>query len=231
MIKVELEKFQGPLDLLLQLIENQRLDISQVALAQVTDQYLNYLDSAIDISATELADFLIVATKLLVIKSKTLLPDLVDDEEDSAEQLEEQLKMYKDYLDASKVIEQLITTDQYCFSREKIALSLEPTFSPPPGLKKHDLSSAFLEVLSRIDYVVNLPKKILEKTVSLSEIVTDIRTNLARLKKMSFSNILIEAKNRTEMVVCFMAILELIRSGEVAVNQKGIFDDIMIEKI
>ena len=76
MKEIKLEKFQGPLDLLLRLIEGQELDISQVSLAQVTDQYLNYLDSAKNISATELADFLVIATKLLVIKSKILLPQL-----------------------------------------------------------------------------------------------------------------------------------------------------------
>ena len=76
--KIELEQFQGPLDLLLQLIEGQKLDISQVSLAEVTDQYLAYLDGVHDISATELADFLLVATKLLVIKSKLLLPQLAD---------------------------------------------------------------------------------------------------------------------------------------------------------
>jgi len=87
MYQIKLEQFNGPLDLLLCLIEDEKLDISQVSLAKVTDQYLSYIERSENISATELADFLVIATKLLVIKSKTLLPDLVDGEEDSAEQL------------------------------------------------------------------------------------------------------------------------------------------------
>ena len=227
--KIELEKFQGPLDLLLQLIEQKEVDISQVALAEVTDGYLAYLDRAIDISATELADFLVVATKLLVIKSKTLLPQLADDEEDSAEQLEAQLKMYKDYLDASRIVEKMLGKN-ILFSREKIAYNFEPTFSPPKELKADDLANIFTEILHRIDYVVNLPQKIMKKAVTLKERVASIREAIFKVQKINFREVLISASDRTEVVVSFMALLELIKSGEVAVNQKGVFDDIIVEK-
>ena len=80
MYEIKTEQFQGPLDLLLSLIESQKLDISQIALAQVTDQYLTYLDQSQDIGATELADFLVVATKLLIIKSRILLPQTADED-------------------------------------------------------------------------------------------------------------------------------------------------------
>lgn len=229
--KIALEKFEGPLDLLLQLIESREMNISQIALAEVTDGYLAYLDSHQDINATELADFLVVATKLLVIKSKTLLPLLVDDEEDSAEQLEAQLKMYKDYLDASKNLEKIISANNFLFSRDRVAVNFEVTFSPPKLLKADDLSSLYAEILNRIDYIVNLPQRVLEQTVSLKEKVTSIRDIIFKLKKINFSEILINAQNRTEMVVSFMALLELIKSGEVAVNQVGVFDEIYIEKV
>ena len=231
MYKIELEQFQGPLDLLLQLIEGQKLDISQVSLARITDQYLAYLDGVNDISATELADFLLVATKLLVIKSKLLLPQLADEEEDSAEQLEAQLKMYKDYLDASKIIEEIIGRKRFCFSREKIAFNFKPAFSPPASLTSDDLKSFFEEILSRIDYIVNLPQQIMHQVVTLREKVSDIRNVLSKLDKISFKNILSGAKSRADAIVCFMALLELIKNNEVAVNQKGIFDDIIIEKV
>jgi len=228
--KLELEKFQGPLDLLLQLIETREMDISQVALAQVTDQYLAYLDNHQDISAIELADFLVIATKLLVIKSKTLLPQLADDEEDSAEQLEAQLKMYKDYLDASKKIEKIINSNNFLFSRDKISFNYEPTFSPPKSLVADDLKMIYLEILGRIDYVVNLPQRVMEQTISLKEKVTSLRDIIYKLKKINFKDVIVEAKTKTEVVVSFMALLELIKSGEVAVNQVGVFDDIFVEK-
>ncbi|NCN07170.1 segregation/condensation protein A [Candidatus Falkowbacteria bacterium] len=228
--KIDLEKFQGPLDLLLQLIEKKEMDISQVALAEVTDQYLAYIDSHQDIGAIELADFLVIATKLLVIKSKTLLPQLVDDEEDSAEQLEAQLKMYKDYLDASKNIEKIIASGKFLFGRDKISVNMEATFSPPKSLVVDNLASIYAEILGRIDYVVNLPQKVMQQTVTLKEKVNNIRDIILRLKKINFRDVLIDANNKTDMVVSFMALLELIKSGEIAVNQAGVFDDIHIEK-
>jgi len=228
--KIDLEKFQGPLDLLLQLIEKKEMDISQVALAEVTDQYLAYIDSHQDIGAIELADFLVIATKLLVIKSKTLLPQLVDDEEDSAEQLEAQLKMYKDYLDASKNIEKIIASGKFLFGRDKISVNMEATFSPPKSLVVDNLASIYAEILGRIDYVVNLPQKVMQQTVTLKEKVNNIRDIILRLKKINFRDVLIDANNKTDMVVSFMALLELIKSGEIAVNQAGVFDDIHTEK-
>lgn len=229
--KIELEQFQGPLDLLLQLIEGQKMDVSQVALAEVTDQYLSYLDQLENIDAAELADFLVIATKLLIIKSRIILPQIVDDEEDSADQLEAQLKMYKDYLEASKVIEKIINEKRFCFSRDKIAYQFEPAFSPPQLFKAVDFPPIFMEILNRVEYVVNLPKKIMDKAVSLKQMVSKIKNNLSKVKKMSFRNVLLEAESKTEVVVCFVALLELIKKGEIAVNQKGIFDDILIEKV
>lgn len=230
MYQIQLNQFSGPLDLLLSLIEEQKLDISQVSLAKVTDQYLAYLDSQTEISANELADFLVIATKLLVIKSKILLPQLADEEEDSAEQLEAQLKMYKDYLEASQNIEQLIKKGRLLFSRERIAWNFEPTFSPPQELQVKELKSFYEEILKRLDYIVSLPQKVMKQTITLKEKVTKIRELISKLKNVNFKDILTDAKSRTEMVVSFMALLELIKSGEIAVNQGGIFDDIYVEK-
>lgn len=231
MIKVELEQFQGPLDLLLQLIEEQKLDISQLALAQVTDQYLNYIDNNDQIDAMELADFLVVATKLLVIKSRILLPQINDEEEDSAEELENQLKLYKEYLKASKLIENILDQKKFSFSRDKLLIKAEKFFSPPTKLGPSDLRDFFVAILDRIDYIINLPEKIMAKTVSLKEMVDKISFSLANFKKINFNSVLVDIQNKQDAVVCFMALLELIKSGQAAVTQKSIFDDILIEKI
>jgi len=229
--QIVLDKFSGPLDLLLQLIEQEELDISQVSLAKVTDQYLAYLDANKDLPAGELADFLTVATKLLVIKSKLLLPQMADEEEDSAEQLEAQLKMYKEYLAASKKIEALLTEKKYSFTRERLPLDFRPAFSPPPSLGVGDLTAVFEEILKRIEYVTSLPRKIMERVVSLQETVSGIREALSRAQKMSFKEVIANAKSKHEVVISFMALLELIKSGEAAVKQKGIFDEIEVEKV
>jgi len=231
MYQIKTDQFSGPLDLLLRLIEEQKLDISQVALAKVTDQYLSYLDNNPNLSALELADFLVVATKLLVIKSKILLPELADDEEDSAEALEAQLKMYQEYLAASKHILKLLEQQNFCFSREKPALNFEPVFSPPQKLIAAHLKDFFQEILQRLDYLVNLPEKVLAKAVSLGEMVSNIRGALGNLAKINFKEMLKTAKSKNDIVVCFMALLELIKSGEIAVSQKGIFDEIEVERV
>lgn len=231
MYKINLEQFQGPLDLLLDLIENQKLDISQVSLAKVTDQYLAYLDSAENIGAVDLADFLVVATKLLVIKSKALLPQMADDEEDSAEQLEAQLKLYKDYLDASKKVEAMIGQKRFAYSREKIVFNFPPVFNPPENLAAGDLQSAFVEILDRVDYIVNLPEQIIKKTVTLKEKLFDLRAALSHARQINFREILTDVDSKAEAVVCFMALLELIKNNEVAVTQRSVFDDILVEKV
>lgn len=230
MLNFELEKFSGPLDLLLQLIEQEELDISQVALAKVTDQYLAYLDAQQDLPATELADFLTIATKLLVIKSKTLLPQMADDEEDSAEQLEAQLRMYKEYLEASKKIEQMIAAKRFIFTRDRLAVDFRPSFSSPPGLASEGLREVFEEILRRVEYVTSLPEKIMERVVSLREMVEGIRGALSQASKLSFKEVIQGAKSKHDVVVCFMALLELIKSGEAAVSQAGVFDEIQVEK-
>ncbi len=231
MYKIELEQFSGPLDLLLQLIEGQKLDISSVAMAEVTDQYLSYLDAHPDISTTDLADFLVIATKLLVIKSRTLLPQVEEDEDDMAGDLELQLKMYKEYLDASKKIEQIISEKHFCFTRERVAYNFVPSFSSPENVSVDDLREAYLEIIKRVDYVVNLPQRVMEKVVSLSEMVSHIRGKLTEFQKTDFRSIVATATCKSDVVVCFMALLELIKSGEAMVNQSSIFDEIKIERI
>ncbi|MFA5020513.1 MAG: segregation/condensation protein A [Patescibacteria group bacterium] len=231
MLNYALEKFSGPLDLLLNLIEQQELDISQVALAKVTDQYLAYLEDRNDLPADDLADFLTIATKLLVIKSKLLLPEMADEEEDSAEQLEAQLKMYKEYLEAAKKVEALLAENKRFFTRERLPLDYRPKFSPPAGFEPADLAVIFAEILKRIEYITQLPEKIMERVMSLKEMVDGIRSALAAAQKMSFREVTAQAKSKAEIVVCFMALLELIKSGEAAVNQAGIFDEIEVERV
>ncbi|MFA6918777.1 MAG: ScpA family protein [Patescibacteria group bacterium] len=231
MYKIELEQFSGPLDLLLQLIEGQKLDISSVALADVTDQYLAYLDAHPNIPAQDLADFLVIATKLLVIKSRTLLPQVEEDEDDMAGDLELQLKMYKEYLDASKKIEKIISEKHFCFTRERVAYNFEPSFSPPENVSVDNLRDVYLEIIKRVDYVVNLPQRVMERVVSLSEMVTHIRQKLTEFQKTDFRSMITHATCKADVVVCFMALLELIKSGEAIVDQGSIFDEITIEKI
>jgi len=110
--KVQIEQFQGPLDLLLRLIEKEKLDITEVALSKVTEQYLKHLELIEESLPEDLADFLVIATKLLYIKSKALLPYLYPEDDDETD-LAEQLKMYKLFLEAAKKLDQTIKVKKF----------------------------------------------------------------------------------------------------------------------
>jgi len=108
MHKIKIEDFEGPLDLLLQLIEKQKMDINQISLAKVTEQYIHFIESSDGISPGELADFLVIAAKLLLIKSRSLLPYLESEDEDSGFELEKQLKMYKLFAEAAERVRSIL---------------------------------------------------------------------------------------------------------------------------
>ena len=122
MLNIKINSFEGPLGLLLQLIEKEEMDITQVSLAKIADQYIEYINEADNINPEEMADFLVVATRLLLIKSKALLPFLYPEEEEEIKDLEFQLKMYKEFLEAMKKIEALIGRKRFMFPRKRIHL-------------------------------------------------------------------------------------------------------------
>jgi len=234
MHKIKVEEFEGPLDLLLQLIEDQKLEITKVSLAQVTEQYIQILNQSAQnqIKASELADFLVVAARLLLIKSRALLPFLEwGDEEDEEEDLTKQLKIYKEYLEASKVVQALISKKQFSFSRAKLLTDKEVEFAPPPKLVKDKLAKTFEEIIKALDPFLNLPTEVVKKTINIQEKITQLRKKIFKQANTKFSDILKEAKDKTEVIVSFLALLELIKQKTVVVKQSEIFDDIEIERL
>lgn len=228
MYKVAIEKFQGPLDLLLRLIETEELDISQVSLAEVTGQYINYLEQIERESPEALADFLVVAAKLLYIKSKTLLPSLEIEEE--AIDLEYQLKIYREYLEASKNIQKIIAKKKFAYAREKAVL-LEPIFAPPKKLAKKDLAELFRSVLHRLEPIIKLPERSLKKVISIKDKISQIRQIVLSKMSLKFDELLGNGEDKTERIVSFLALLELIKQRDIEVDQGNLFTDITIKKI
>lgn len=232
MYKVKIEQFEGPLDLLLQLIEQQQLEITKISLAEVTEQYIQILHQAAErqIKATELADFLVVAARLLLIKSKALLPFL-QWEEDEGEELTQQLKIYKEYLDATKTVQGIIKKKHFIFSREKLLTEQDIGFSPPPKLVATKLAQVFNEILHGLEPLLNLPTEVMRRTVNLQEKIAQLREKIYHQATTNFSDILKEAKDKAEVIVSFLALLELIKQKVVVAKQVTTFDDIKIEKI
>src|SRR3989339_84496 len=145
-MKIKIEKFEGPLSLLLKMIEQEELDITEINLAGIADQYIEYIKNNNNISPDNMADFLVIAAKLLFIKSKALLPYIYAEEEEDLEDLEKQLKMYKEFLEAAKKIEKMLGKKKFMFAREfnrKVALANTHSFSPPKKLQISDILEIF----------------------------------------------------------------------------------------
>src|SRR3989338_572757 len=136
MYKTKVAQFEGPLDLLLSLIEQRQLDITTIALAEVTEQFLQYLKQLQSIDPTALADYLSIAAKLLVIKSKAILPtlELETEEEDAGFDLESRLLLYKQYKEAAKSLKDLDNRRKQSFSRS-ITFEQKISFYPDPDIK------------------------------------------------------------------------------------------------
>ncbi len=232
MHKIKVQNFEGPLDLLLQLIEQEKLEITQVSLAAVTEQYIQILNQSTkdQIKTEELADFLVVAARLLLIKSRALLPFL-EPEEEEGEELTRQLKIYKEYLEASKVIQKIIGKKQFCFSREKLLTTEEIAFAPPPKLTASKLTAIFQAIITGLEPLLALPTEMVKKTINIQEKIQQIREKIYKNATTRFSEILKESKNRNEIIVCFLALLELIKQKIIMVKQDKIFEDIIIERL
>lgn len=232
MHKVKIEHFEGPLDLLLQLIEQNKLDVTKVSLSGITEEYIKVVNNSSDsIPPYELADFLLIAAKLLLIKSKALMPYLAWEDEEDGQDLESQLKMYKEYLEASKKVQKLLSKKKFSFYREKFWVSSDVGFQPPEGLNTDKLSSIFKGIIEGLTPFVDLPKSVIRRTINIQEKISRIRDLILKESQLSFTKILKEAKDKTEIIVSFLAILELMKQKELIVKQENIFDDIIIEKI
>lgn len=228
--KIKLEHFEGPLDLLLHLIEGQEMDITQVSLANVADQFISYVETSGELIPEEAADFLVVAAKLLLIKSKAILPSLqIDDEE--ASDLEKQLKIYKQYYDASKIINEIIKKRRFSFARLKPIRVFTPKFSPPEDLKPPEMRNIFIEILKRIEPIVNLPKEVIRKTITISEKIQQIKNFIIREVSFNFKKLLSSGGTKTEVIVAFLAMLELVKQRTIIVQQTEMFEEIEIRAL
>lgn len=228
-VSVKLEKFEGPLGLLLQLIEEEELSVSEISLSKIADQFIEYLNEVAAKDPEELADFLVVAAKLLFLKSRELLPGLAVPEEEGPS-LELQLKMYKIFFEAARNLEAVAKKKRHLFFRDRLMVTLAPRFSPPPLLDSEKLRASFVGVLDRITPVIKYPEERMKKTVSIQEKINRIKSMIENEATVRFNEILKESKTRTEVVVNFLALLELVRSRLVSAEQDSQFGDILIRR-
>ncbi|NQV13138.1 MAG: segregation/condensation protein A [Parcubacteria group bacterium] len=230
MYKVQLEKFAGPLDLLLDLIEKEKLDIAEVSLAQVADQYLDYLEGADNIDPTQLADFLLIAAKLILIKSRTLLPEfqLEEEDEESIEDLKSRLVEYKRFREAAEKIKALHNSGQVAFERP-VTADMRRTFYPG-NITTDDLLAAAESLVNTLDQFKSLQEETIKEVVSVKEKILQIQNLISQEVQCKFSSVLAGAENKSEAIVSFLALLELIKQRLVSVVQDEQFGEIEVRK-
>lgn len=230
-VNYQLEQFEGPLDVLLRLIEDEKLTITEISLSKVTEQFMRYLQQVEQRYPEELADFLVVATRLLLLKSQALLPYLVIEEEEDPNQLSRQLKIYKVYVDAMKYVEAKLAQKKFLYQRKfSLLSSIGPVFTPPKEVTLSTLHEVFEQVLEALAPVVRIPKAAIEKVVSLREKICHITELIESQAQLSFKHLMGSAESRTEVVITFLALLELVKQRVVCVAQDKPFSDIVIQK-
>lgn len=232
MYTIKLDQFEGPLDLLLELIEGQKLEVTKISLAQVTNQFLDYLKSNDNnITAERLANFLVVASKLILIKSRALLPflELTKEEEEDIGDLEKQLKEYQQFRQAAQALRGMLDQHNVCFSREHKEV-LTGLFYPPRNIGGDNLAEIFQRILNDVPVVVELPKDILKSRVSIEDKIRYITEAIKKRVEISFHSLTNGNGGREHLVANFLAMLELARQKLIAIEQKQMFGEIVISK-
>lgn len=230
--QIRLEQFEGPLDLLLSLIEKEKLDITHLSLAKVADQYLEYLKGEEVISLQNLSSFLSVAARLLLIKSRALLPilEFTDEEEESMDDLEIRLREYKRFREASGRLGTLFSHNESAYTRESF-LGAHVVFYPQSGLTAEDLRLHFTNVLGEIPLFEVLPEEEMKTVITLEEKIIELQRSLSERVESSFSDLIRLSPDRVDIIVSFLAILEMVKQRVIFVEQKKFFSDIRINRL
>jgi segregation and condensation protein A len=221
------EQYQGPLEALLNLIEERRMSISAISLAEVTDAYLAYVEQLPELPLGETAQFILIVSTLLLIKSRTLLPtlELTDDERESVEELERRLARYALFRKAAKLLRKEWGIKTLMLARR--APQRQPLFSPADASIPTILSAA-QHLLSILPKPEALAKATVAPVLALEDVIVSLKKRLTSAFKARFSE-LTKSRDRHEVIVYFLAMLELVRSGSASVTQNKLFEDITIE--
>lgn len=228
---VKTDVFEGPMDLLLDLVEKRKLLINDISLAEVTDEYMRTVADMQEQSLPGTAQFIVLAATLLLIKSKSLLPvlDLTEEEESTIEDLEERLKLYQIYRNAGKTIEAAFGNG-VCHERQFVPKN-EPIFTTDKFTELHELKEGMLRVLSELPKKEVKPKVQVKKVISLEEMIDRLKNRVESQMRLKFSELLEDNCERTTVIVGFLAVLESVKQGSVLAQQAERFHDIEIERV
>ncbi len=233
---VKTTSFEGPLDLLLDLIEKRKLFINDVSLAKVTDDFIAHIKQFDNMPMGESAHFILVASTLLLIKSKSLLPDLniTEEEKSDMNDLETRLKIYQRIKEAGKRINELFGGDQMIFDQSQ-SRPMQPVFVPNPEFTLEKARATLADLINRLPKKEKLPQIVVQKVVSLEEMIGTLTTRITSHLRMSFKEFTkdhaggLTKENRVNVIVSFLAMLELVKQGIMHVTQESTYGDISME--
>jgi len=227
---VKTEVFEGPLDLLLSLIEKRKLLINEISLARITDDYISYIESNKNLSINKNAHFILIAATLILIKSKSILPtiDLTREEERGIKDLATRLKIYRKIKDVENCITNLFNNSN-CYFRNEVSCD-EEIFVPNPKINLDNLKSSIENIIVSLPKEEKLPQKLVKKVISLEETIVSLTTKIQKGINMNFKDFSnIGKEERVNVVVSFLAMLELVKQGMIEVSQNNGFGDIDIQ--
>lgn len=230
---VTIDNFDGPLDLLLHLIKEQDIDIYDIKIEDITKQYLDYIRHMKELNLEIASEYLVMASELIEMKSKMLLPkkkEKEDDdyEEDPRELLVERLLAYKRYKEVTSEFKDLELNRKMVFTREPDNLNRyvkEDENSEELGVA--DLIDAFNNLLKRKELDRPIATKITKKELSVTEKVNKIKNILRNKKKINFEDIF-EVSTKEEVIISFLSVLEMVKKDEILLTQEGNFKNIVI---
>lgn len=233
---IKTEVFEGPLDLLLSLIEKRKLFISDISLAKVADDYIAHIQNTEEFPLAESAHFVLIASTLVLIKSKSLLPtlELTPEEERDISDLENRLKLYQRIKELSKHIRDAFGV-RVMFAPENYR-ETDPVFTPDSHTNTAEIFAALKELLERLPQPEKMAKTVVAKVISLEEMMEDLAERVKKSFKTTFHELtgkkpgkIVSKEEKINMIVGFLAMLELVKQGIIAVRQDVHFADIEME--
>ncbi len=230
-LKLILGEFTGPFDLLLFLIKQEKVDIYDIPIARITDAYLHYIRLMRDLDINLAGDFLVLAATLIEIKSKTLLPRAFfpEDAEEAADPREElvrQLLEHQKYQSAAQMLWSKATVEQAVFPRGPLETDNQ---NPEISVTVFDLFNVFQKIMARRQADVEL--EIQREELSLGQMLQRLRALLQRQGALNLQQFLTELKSRREIVVVFLALLEMVKASEITLTQELTFGDIIARAV
>ncbi|MBE6161863.1 MAG: segregation/condensation protein A [Firmicutes bacterium] len=235
--KVTINDFEGPLDLLLHLVKETKMDIYEVDMSIIIEQYLKYIENMQNLNIDIASEFLVMAAELIHLKSKMLINIKEEVEEtdeysiNTEEDLKNKLIEYEKFKNVSELFKNLEESRKEVFTKvpENLNNITDSTLKNDGSVTLEDLLNAFLEYRKRLEYQKPINTKITKKELSVSDRRKAIRNILDTRKKVEFTE-LFESTTKDYVVVTFLAILDMSKNDEITLMQKNNFDKIMIEK-